>query len=245
MGRKAAATLAGLVAAATLIPAGTAFGGTPETVQTVCAPVPVTIDTKDVHVGGQTVHVGSRSGIQVCATTDTRVNVTPTITFFKNCGDACFAVRVARVDVYEDIQVDLTWREDGVAQSIALTPDPVDLTQDVDDICVSNHSEGTSDPCDVALVSPSDLTATGRHGRIHLGWSPATEAYGRTAGLHYEIWMSETGEANTFSLLATSPTTTFVDRGLARGTQRYYYVVAVDPDGNRSGGSNQAVAIAK
>ena len=245
MGKKAAATLAGLVAAATLVPAAAAFGGTPDTQKTTCVPVPVTIDTKDVHVAGQTVHVGSRSGIQVCATTDIRANVVPTITFFKNCGDLCFAVRLAKVDVYEDIQVALTWREDGVNQSIAVAPDPVDAAQQVGDICVSNHSEGTADPCEVTLVSPSDLTARGKLGRINLAWSSATEAYGRTSGLQYEIWMSETGEANSFSLLGTSATTSFVERGLASGTRHYYYVVAFDSDGDRSGGSNQATAIAK
>jgi hypothetical protein len=244
MGKKAAATVAGLVVAASFIPAA-AFGRTPDTEQQTCAPVPVSIDNKDIHVGSQTVHVGSRSQIKVCVTTDVRAEATPTITFFKNCGDACFAVRMARVDVYENLKVELSWREDGVNQAITVDPEPLDASKEVGDICVSNHSEGTPDPCLVTLVSPSNLTARGGRGRINLSWTPASEAYGRTAGLQYEIWMSETGEPDTFSLLGTSATTQFTDQALARGTHRWYFVVAFDADGNRSGGSNVGTAIAK
>lgn len=244
MGKKAAATLAGLAVAASFIP-GAAFGRTPDTEQTLCVPVPVTIDNKDVHVGSQTVHVGSRSHISVCATTDVRANAVPTVTFFRNCGDACFAVRMARVDVYEDLKVELTWREDGQDQGVTVDPEAVDASKEVGDICVSNHAEGTADPCLVTLVSPSNLTATGKRGRIGLSWSPATEAYGRTSGLQYEVWMSETGDPNTFTLLGKTATTSFVDKGLARGTQRWYYAVAFDSEGNRSAGSNVGSAIAK
>jgi hypothetical protein len=244
MGKKAAATVAGLVVAASFIPAA-AFGRTSDTEQQTCAPVPVTIDSKDVHIGSQTVHVGARSGIKVCVTTDVRANATPTVTFFKNCGDLCFAARMARLDVYENFLVELTWREDGATQSTVVDPEPFDLSKDVGDVCVSNHSEGTPDPCLVTLVSPSNLTARGGRGRINMSWTAASEAYGRSTGLQYEIWMSETGEPDTFTLLGTTATTTFADRALARGTHRYYYVVAFDSDGNRSGGSNIATAISK
>jgi hypothetical protein len=97
----------------------------------------------------------------------------------------------------------------------------------------------------VSLVSPSDLAAKAGRGRIALKWSPASEAYGRSNGLQYEIWTSETGAPDSFTLLGSSPTTSFSHTGLVRGTQRYYYVVAFDSSGNRSGGSNVASAIAK
>ena len=244
MGKKAAVTLAGLAAAASLIPAA-AFGRTPDDEQRVCVPVPVTVDSKDIHAGGQTIHVGGRSQIKVCAITDIRVDATPTITFFKNCGSACFAVRMAKVDAYEDLRVELTWREDGVNYSTTVDPDPLDLSKELDDICVSNYSDGSPDPCVVSLTSPSGLTAKAGRGRIALTWSPASETYGRTSNLQYEIWASDTGDADTFSQIATAPSTSFVDKGLARGTQRYYYVVAFDSNGNRSGGSNVAAGIAK
>ena len=244
MGKKAAAIVAGLVVAASFIPAAAAFGS-PDPQQTTCAPVPASVDAKDVHVGSQTVHVGSRSQIKVCATTDVRVNVTPTITFFKSCGDPCFAVRMARVEAYQDLEVELTWHEDGADQATTVDPDATDLSKDVGDICVSNHADGTADPCVVTLVSPSNLTARGRRGRINLSWTAASEAYGRTTGLQYEVWMSETGAPDSFALVGKTATTKFAEPALARGTQHYYYVVAFDSDGNRSGGSNVATAIAK
>jgi hypothetical protein len=244
MGKKTAATLAGLVAAASLIPAA-AFGRTPDTEQKTCAPLPVTIDSKDVHILGRTIHVGGRSKIQVCAISDVRADATPTITFFKNCGDACFAVRMARVEAYEDLRVELTWNEDGKSNSTQVDPAPLDLSRELGDVCVSNHAEGTPDPCIVTLVSPTNLAARAGRGRVSLGWSPASESYGRTDGLQYEIWMSETGAPDSFVQIATSPTTSFVEKGLTRGTQRYYFVVATDSDGNRSGGSNVASAIVK
>jgi hypothetical protein len=243
MGKKAAATLAGLVVAASFIPA-TAFA-TPDEEQTTCAPVPVSIDSKDIHLLDRTIHVGGRSKIKVCATTEVQADATPTITFFKNCGDACFAVRMARVQAYENLKVEITWNEDGQSNSMQVDPDPLDLSKEVGDVCVSNHAEGTPDPCIVTLVSPSNLTAKAGRGRVALSWSPASESYGRTSGLQYEIWMSETGAPDSFIQIATSPTTSLVDKGLTRGTQRYYFVVAFDSSGNRSGGSNVASAIVK
>jgi hypothetical protein len=244
MGKKAAATLAGLVAAASLIPAA-AFGRTPSGEQQTCAPVPVSIDSKDIHALGYSIHVGGRSQIKVCATTDIRADATPTITFFKNCGDLCFAARMARVEAYEDLKVELTWREDDKAHSQTVDPDPLDLTKELGDICVSNHAPGTADPCVVSLVSPSNLTAKAGRSRIGMKWSPASETYGRTGGLQYEIWVSETGAPDTFTHLTSTASTSFVEADLPRGTQRYYFVVAFDSNGNRSGGSNVASAIAK
>lgn len=243
MGKKAAATLAGLVVAASFIPAA-AFAG-PDGEQTACVPVPVSIDSKDIHALGHTIHVAGRSAIKVCATYDVRANATPTITFFKNCGDACFAVRMARVQAYENLKVELTWREDGTSYSQKVDPDPLDLSQELGDTCVSNHSGDSPDPCVVNLVSPSNLTAKAGRSRISMTWSPASEAYGRTSGLQYEIWVSETGAPDSFTQLASTSSTSFVETKLLRGTQRYYYVVAFDSDGNRSGGSNVASAIAK
>lgn len=244
MGKKAAATLAGLVAAASLIPAA-AFGRTPDEKQQTCAPVPVSIDSKDIHALGRTIHVSGRSDIKLCVTSDVRADATPTITFFKNCGDACFAVRMARVQAYEDLKVELTWREDGKGQSQTVDPDPLDLSRELGDTCVSNHAPGTADPCVVNLVSPSNLTARPGRSRIGMKWSPASEAYGRNNGLQYEIWVSETGAPDSFTLLTSTATTSFSETDLARGTQRYYFVVAFDSNGNRSGGSNVASAVAK
>lgn len=244
MGKKAAATLAGLIAAASLIPAA-AFGRTPDEKQQTCAPVPVSIDSKDVHALGRTIHVSGRSDIKVCATSEVRADATPTITFFKNCGDACFAVRMARVQAYEDLKVEITWREDGKANSQTVDPDPIDLSKEIGDTCVSNHAPGTADPCVVSLVSPSNLAAKAGRSKIGMKWSPASETYGRTSGLQYEIWVSETGAPDTFTHLTSTASTSFTETSLPRGTQRYYFVVAYDSDGNRSGGSNVASAMAK
>ena len=243
MGKKTAATLAGLVVAAGFIPA--AAIAAPDGQQQTCVPVPVSVDSKEIHALGHTIHVAGRSAIKVCATSDVRADATPTITFFKNCGDACFAVRMARVQAYEDLHVELTWREDGTSYSQKVDPDPLDLSKELGDTCVSNHSGDSPDPCVVTLVSPSNLTAKPGRNRISMMWTPASESYGRTSGLQYEIWVSETGAPDSFTHLTSTPSTSFVETKLPRGTQRYYFVVAFDSSGNRSGGSNVASAIAK
>ncbi len=56
--------------------------------------------------------------------------------------------------------------------------------------------------------------------------------------------MSETGEADSFAQVATTTSTIYRDMYLAPGTQRWYFVVATDAEGHRSGGSNIATATA-
>lgn len=209
---------------------------------TTCVPLPVATDAKDIHVGGHHYHVAARSDINVCVTLDNQVQGTPTVTRYDNCGNTCFAVRVADVRAYSDVKVEVTHKEDGNAQSIGVDPNPIDLTGDIDEVCVSSHSAGSPDPCVMTITSPSDLRAKGGSKQVSLTWTEAKEAYGRDLETTYELWRSTSEELETFEQVATSSTTSFVDSGLKKKTTYYYFVVAVDENGKRSGGSNMASA---
>ncbi len=215
-------------------------GGSGSTI--TCVPLPVATGAVDIHVGDQHYHVPARSEPKVCVTLDNQVQGTPTVTRYDNCGDTCFAVRVADVRAYSDVKVEITHKEDGQQQSVALDPDPINLTKEVDEVCISNHSPGSPDPCVMTITSPSNLKAKGGTKQVSLSWTEAREAYGRDLETTYELWRSTSEDLETFEQVATSTTTSFVDSGLAKKTTYYYFVVAVDGNGNRSGGSNMASA---
>ncbi len=209
----------------------------------ICVPLPVSTDAKDIHIGTTHIHLAGRNNIRGCVTVEDKVSGTPTITAYNNCGSACFAVRVADVKAYADLKVEILWREDGVEKSHAVDPDPVDVAKDLEEVCISNHAAGTPDPCVVTLTSPSNLRAKGGSRQVALRWTAAGEAYGRSVSTTYEIWRSTTGELDTFELVAEQVAeTSFLDTALARRTSYSYFVVAVDENGNRSGGSNVATA---
>ncbi len=56
---------------------------------------------------------------------------------------------------------------------------------------------------------------------------------------------STTGNAGSFSKIATTSATSYTNSGLTRGTTYWYYVVAYDNAGNKSNASNIASATAK
>lgn len=209
---------------------------------TMCVPLPVATSAKDIHVGSQHYHVPGRTELKVCVKVDADVQGTPTVTPYSNCGNVCFAVRVSDVRAYSDVGVELSWKEDGEPKSVPVDPPPVDLTRDVDEVCISNHDAGTPDPCVITILSPSDLQAQGEQRQVALTWSAAKESYGRQLDLSYEIWRNTDEELEGFEQIATSTTTRFVDMGLARRTTYWYFVVAVDEEGRRSAGSNLAAA---
>jgi hypothetical protein len=234
---------AAVVAALLVFPAAIAWGRMAPP-STYCQEIPVSSSAKDVHIGEHDVHLPARSKPVLCVTEDTDVTGTPTITFYKNCGDPCFAVRVQDVKAYQDLKVEIRWSEDGKPQSQTVDPTPANVTGDAVETCISNHSEGTADPCIITITTPQELVARGRDASIALHWAESVEAYGQTQVAGYEIWRSETGEPNTFELLDTSMDTSFRDRELSSGDTYYYFVVAFDGTENRSGGSEVATATA-
>lgn len=209
----------------------------------MCVPLPVSTGAKDIHVGSNHIHLPGRSDPKVCLTSDSKLTGTPTVTAYQNCGSTCFAVRVADINAAADLKVELTYNEDGKPQSIGVDPDPVDLSRDLEEVCISNHDSGTPDPCVISLTSPSSLKAKGGPRQVALRWSPGGEAYGRSVQTTYEVWRGTGTELEAFELIAEGVTeTSFLDTGLQRGSTYSYFVVAVDADGNRSGGSNMAQA---
>lgn len=210
---------------------------------TTCLPLPVSTDAKDIHVGNQHYHVPGRTDVKVCTTVDHDVKGTPTLTPYENCGSACFAVRVSDVRAYADVAVELSYKEDGMPKSIPVDPSPVDLGRDIDEVCISNHSAATPDPCVVNILSPTDLRAQGGAKQVALRWSAAKESYGRAVvEPSYEVWRNTSEDLETFELVATTQTVNFTDIGLRKKTTYWYFIVAVDKEGNRSGGSNLASA---
>jgi hypothetical protein len=209
----------------------------------ICVPVAVSTGTQNIHVGSHSFHVPGIRDPKVCLTSDTKLNGTPTVTPYSNCGILCFALRVTDFNISEDLRVELSYQTDGKSQTVSLHPDPIDVGRDLEEVCVSNHDPGTPDPCVITLTSPTDLKVKGGKRQLSLNWTPAGEAYGRNVQTTYEVWRSMGTELATFEMIASGVTeTSFLDTGLARRTTYSYFVVAVDAEDNRSGGSNVARA---
>lgn len=97
-----------------------------------------------------------------------------------------------------------------------------------------------STPDSEAPSAPTSLTAGTGKRRITLSWTASVDSGG--SGLAgYEVWRA-TSVSGTFSKVATTTDTTYVNTGLARGKTYWYYVVAYDSAGNRSAASNTASA---
>jgi PKD repeat protein len=89
--------------------------------------------------------------------------------------------------------------------------------------------------------APTGLTASGAPRRASLSWQSSTDTGG--SGLAgYEIYRSSTGAAGSFTKIATTTSTSYTDSPLDRRATYWYYVVAFDGAGNRSGQSNTASA---
>ena len=207
----------------------------------ICTPLPVSLGEVNIHVGTTQYRLPGRTNFKACVTSDSKVDGTPTVTPYSACGTACFAVRVADISAYNDLNVQITYLEDGESKSIGVDPDPIDVGRELEEVCISNHDAGTPDPCLVHLTSPSDLKAKGAKRQVSLRWTAGGEAYGRNVQTTYEVWRGTGSELEAFEKIAEGVTeTTFLDTGVARRTTYSYFVVAVDADGNRSGGSNMA-----
>ena len=207
----------------------------------ICTPLPVSLGEQDIHIGSTHYRLPGRTNFKACVTSDSKVDGTPTVTPYSSCGTTCFAVRVADISAYKDLNVEVTYQEDGQSKSIGVDPEPIDVGRELEEVCISNHDAGTPDPCLVHLTSPSNLKAKGAKRQVSLRWTPGGEAYGRNVQTTYEVWRGTGTELEAFEMIAAGVTEpAFLDSGLARRAGYSYFVVAVDADGNRSGGSNVA-----
>lgn len=207
-----------------------------------CVEIPVDTPVVDLVAAGQRVKVPSKGNPSLCVRWDSKVAGTPTITYFKNCGDVCAAVRLEDIEVSQDIAMRVRYEDDGKEQSIALHPDPVNVTQAGQETCIAVYAPDKPSPCDVLITAPSDLTASPGRRHVDLAWSPSTEANGRDMKITYEIWRSTNDGSNSFVNVTTTQEPTFTDTGLDRKTTYSYYVVAVADSGHRSSGSETVAA---
>lgn len=90
---------------------------------------------------------------------------------------------------------------------------------------------------------PTNVSANSGPGlkQIQLTWSASTDSGSGVAG--YEVWRSVNGSNGTFTLVSLSNSTSFVDTLSSRRKTAYYYVVARDNAGNRSGRSLTVAAL--
>lgn len=201
-----------------------------------CVEVPV--DVPSVGVLGK--RVKSISDMKVCAVVAVGTGIVPEIQQFDDCGNPCYAVVVNNFDIRADSKVTIDYKEDG-QQVPTISYDPEPVNQKVGDgrlclVSVGGNSE-TPDPCAERLTTPKPLTATAARKEVALSWKRSVDT-GNNNLLGYEVWKSTDG--TTFTQLATTAETTFVDTGLTRSTTYYYYVVSFDEEGNRSQASNTA-----
>jgi hypothetical protein len=117
---------------------------------------------------------------------------------------------------------------------------------------LATNAGGSSAPSNMAMATtpgtpptaPGSLTATGGKRKVSLAWSASTDSGG--SGLAgYEVWRSTSGTAGPFTKIATTTGTSYTNGGLVRGRTYWYYVVAYDGAGNRSGRSPVAAAKAR
>lgn len=205
-----------------------------------CVDVPVNVPS--INILGQ--RVPRVSDLKVCANVKVSAGIVPEIQQFDDCGSPCLAVVINDFDIAGAAKVTIDYKTDG--QPVNQTYDPGPVNQEVGNgrLCVVGvgGDDDTPDPCAERLTTPKPLTATAGRKQISLQWKASIDT-GNDNLLGYEIWRSEDG--TTFGQLATSAETTFVDTAVVKGVTYYYYVTAIDEEGNRSQASNTAQATAK
>jgi hypothetical protein len=196
-----------------------------------------------VSVGGISVLGSHRiegiSDLEVCVDVRAAAGVIPQVVNQPDCGSPCFTIEIRNFNVMADHKVEVKMKRDGKdVPPITYDPAPVNQGDEGQRICVVGYG-GPPDPCTERVTTPKQLEATAGKTKVSLQWKASTNTVdGNVSG--YEIWRSPTGEEATFGLVTTVPSTSAVDSGLVRKTQYWYYVVAIDADGNRSAASNIA-----
>lgn len=206
----------------------------------LCQPVPL----KTPAISAGPIQVPGVSAVEVCAEWNIEANVVPTVTQYNGCGSPCLAVRVSKLNIYQDVKVELRYTADKQRYSVPVDPPGAGAGQDLQNQCIGVYDSTTSpDPCKTTITPPAKLRAKGAHRQIDMSWDVAKEFYGRDLAIQgYEIWRSDTGVADSFAQIATTEIASFSDTGLGRRQHHWYYVVAFDADGNRSASSEIVTA---
>ena len=205
-----------------------------------CVEVPV--DVPSIGILGQ--RVPSVSDLKVCTNVRVSAGIVPEIQQFDDCGSPCYAVVINDFDIAGSAKVTIDYKADGKPVNQTYDPGPINHEVGNGRLCVASvgGDEDTPDPCAERLTTPKTLTATAGRKQISLSWRASIDT-GNDNLLGYEIWRSEDG--TTFGHLASHAETSFIDTSVVKGTTYYYYVVAIDEEGNRSQASNTAQATAK
>lgn len=205
----------------------------------VCEKLPASVP--GITVLGQ--RIESVSDVKVCVEADTGLGGVPAVKDQPQCGNPCFTVEIAEFDVSADVSVMISYKRDGAERKVIdYDPEPIATGPDTGRLCVVGV--GSPDPCAERITTPKDLTVAAAKRKLQLGWQASVDTGGAPlAG--YEIWRSDSGAEGTFYYWGNSSETSFVDSGLPKGVQHWYFVVAFDADGNHSAASNIVSGTAK
>lgn len=207
-----------------------------------CVRAPVTV--AGVSVLGQ--RVEGISDLKVCVDAHAKADVAPQVIDQPDCGTPCFTIEVRNLDIATDQKIEITMKRDNKdVPPITFDPQPVNPGEEeqAGRVCVVGYG-GPPDPCAERITTPKGLTTKPARTKVSLQWKPSTDTGdGDITG--YEIWRSSTGEDLTFANVGTVPEVSFTDSGLTRKSQYWYYVVALDADGNRSEASDVATTTTK
>ncbi len=208
--------------------------GSESTPAEVCQKVPANVP--GVTIAGQ--RVKSIENLEVCVQAGAEVGVVPVIKDQPQCGNPCMTVEITGLNANVDTAVEIRMRRDGVDQEVTHDPDPL-AVGDSERWCLIGI--GTPDPCVERITTPTDLRAVqGKMaGVLKLTWQPSTHT-GDAEVVGYEVYRSESGEEGTFAPVGTTTGTKFKETGLTSGTTYFYYVIALDGNGNHSEASTVA-----
>lgn len=200
-----------------------AFGGGENT--EVCETVPASV--QGVSVLGH--RVKGISNLKVCVSADVAANAVPQLRNQSECGDPCFTIEIANFNVAADEKVAITYNREDESHEIGYDPEPINKGTETGRLCIIGY--GTPDPCMERITKPGNVTAAPAKFKVSLSWNAAEDTGGAPL-VGYEVWRSLSGEQDTFSLVGTVAELQYVDQGVSRKTSYWYYVVAVDGDGN-------------
>ena len=205
-----------------------------------CVKAPVTVGS--ISILGQH-RIEGISDLEVCLDANVRAGLVPQLIEQPDCGNPCFTIEVRNFDVASDSRIEIKMKRDGKdVAPISFDPPALNPTSGQGGrVCVVGYGDGR-DPCAEYLTTPKNLTTHATKKQVALRWSPSKDT-GDDDVIGYEIYRSTTGEDPvTFVLHTTATEAAAVDTDVTRKTQYWYYVVAIDADGNRSTASNVAKA---
>lgn len=220
-------------------PAAFGAGQESEGATEVCNKVPVNVPS--IEVLGQ--RVAGFKDIELCVEEEAAVGLVPKVKNQPQCGNPCFTVEVESFNIAADVGLVVKInRTTGEVTEIKYDPDKITAGPEQGRLCIAGV--GDPWPCAERITTPTNLTASAGKSKIKLGWG-ASEDTGGAPLVGYEVWGSTTGQEGTFGYIGSVAETKFVHTGLSKGQTYYYYVVALDGDGNRSEASNVAQAASR